>query len=187
MVGQVLSDIARARLEDELALVRSHVSFFDNPIASAGDVDMVRLIDEEDMTQLNDVLRSLKEVGEQIDDQLFADQVSCLRCMIRGKQRASVLKLMLFSALSCKGCRITEERAKLLSAARASRHALQAFVGNPSWLHQRSAPLADFHLNFSSRSSLTNRSLTTPSRTLTMSSRTLGTSGGVTSSSCRRR
>ena len=28
------------------------------------------------------------------------------------------------------------------------RHALQAFVENPSKLHQRSAPLADFHLNF---------------------------------------
>ena len=108
---------------------------------------MARPIDEEGMAQLNFALHILKEVGEQIDDQLFADQVSCLWCMIR-KQSVSVLKLMMLSALSCEDCKITEERAKLLSAARASRHALQAFVGNPSRLHQRSAPLADFHLNF---------------------------------------
>ena len=89
----------------------------------------------------------MKEVGEQIDDQLFADQVSCLWCMIRGKQSVSVLKLMMLSAPSSEDCEITEERAKVLSAARASRHALQAFVENPSRLHQQSAPLADFHLN----------------------------------------
>ena len=100
------------------------------------------------MAALSDAMRIVKEVGEQVNDQLFADHVSCLRCTSWGKQSVSVLKLMMLSALSCEDCKITEERAKLLSAARASRHALQAFVGNPSRLHQRSAPLADFHLNF---------------------------------------
>ena len=33
MLGQVLGDFARKRLQDELALVCSHVSFLDNPIA----------------------------------------------------------------------------------------------------------------------------------------------------------
>ena len=107
---------------------------------------MVRPIDDKDLTKLNFALHILKEVGEQIDDQLFADQVSCLWCMIRGKQSVSVLKLMMLSAPSSEDCEITEERAKVLSAARASRHALQAFVENPSRLHQQSAPLADWHL-----------------------------------------
>ena len=97
---------------------------------------MVRPIDDKDLTKLNFALHILKEVGEQIDDQLFADQVSCLWCMIRGKQSVSVLKLMMLSAPSSEDCEITEERAKVLSAARASRHALQAFVENPSRLHQ---------------------------------------------------
>ena len=58
MVGQVLSDIARARLEDELALVCSPVSFLDNPIASAGVVDMVRPIEEEAMAARSDAMRA---------------------------------------------------------------------------------------------------------------------------------
>ena len=163
------------------------MSCLDNPIASAEDVGVVTRIDEDDMAELDNALRTLKAVGEQIDDQLFTDQVSCLRCMIRGKQHVSELKQAMLSAPSCEDCEITEERAKLLSAARASRHALRVFVENPSRLHQRSAPLSDFHLNFSSSNSLTNRSLTIPSRTLTMPSRTLNASGGVTSSGCRRR
>ena len=36
----------------------------------------------------------------QVNDQLFADQVSCLRCMIWGKQRVSVVKVMILSAQS---------------------------------------------------------------------------------------
>ncbi len=123
------------------------MSCLDNPIASAEDVGMVTRIDEDDMTGLDEALRTLKAVGEQIDDQLFTDQVSCLRCMIRGKQSVSELKQMMLSAPSCEGCEIREERAKLLSAARASRHALQVFAENASRLHQRSALLADFHLN----------------------------------------
>ena len=46
---------------------------------------------------------------------------------------------------------ITEERAKLVSAARASRNALQDFVENPSRLHPQSPALAGFHLNFLER------------------------------------
>ena len=112
MLGQVLSDVARMRLEDDLALVCSHVPCVDSPIASAEDVDVVRPISEEYMTLLDDTLRSLMDVGEQIDDQLFADQVSCLRCMIRGRQNVSALKLMMLSALSREDSIITEERAK---------------------------------------------------------------------------
>jgi hypothetical protein len=59
------------------------------------------------MTLLDDTLRSLMDVGEQIDDQLFADQVSCLRCMIRGRQNVSALKLMMLIALSREDCTIT--------------------------------------------------------------------------------
>ena len=62
---------------------------------------MVRPIEEEPMTALSDAMRILKEVGEQVNGQLFADHVSCLRCMIWGKQSISVLKLMMLSALSC--------------------------------------------------------------------------------------
>ena len=65
------------------------------------------------MTALSDAMRILKEVGEQVNGQLFADHVSCLRCMIWGKQSVSVLKLMMLSALSCEDCKITEERAQL--------------------------------------------------------------------------
>ena len=46
---------------------------------------------------------------------------------------------------------ITEERAKLVSAARASRNALQDFVENPSRLHPQSPALAGFHLGFLER------------------------------------
>jgi len=140
--------LARKRLQGELALVCSHMSFLDNPIASAGNVDMVRPIKEEAMTALNDAMRILKEVGEQVNDELFADQVNCLRCMIWGKQSVSVVKLMILSAQSRADCMITEERAKLVSAARASRYALQDYVRNPSRLHPQSPPLAGFHLNF---------------------------------------
>ena len=65
-----------------------------------------------------------------------------------GEQIASVVKLMMLSAKSREDCMITEERAKLLSAARASRNALQDFVENPSRLHPQSPALAGFHLNF---------------------------------------
>ena len=82
MLGQVLSDVARPRFEDELALVCSHVSCLDSLIASAKDADMVRPIDEEDMAQLDETLRTLQGVGKQLNNQLFTDQVSCLRCMI---------------------------------------------------------------------------------------------------------
>ena len=147
-LGQVMNDLARKRLQGELALVCSHMSFLDNPIASAGNVDVVRPIKEEAMTALNDAMRILKEVGEQVNDELFADQVNCLRCMIWGKQSVSVVKLMILKAQSRADCMITEERAKLVSAARASRHALQGYVRNPSRLHPQSPPLAGFHLNF---------------------------------------
>ena len=46
---------------------------------------MVRPIEEEAMTALSDAMRILKEVGEQVNGQLFADHVSCLRCMIWGE------------------------------------------------------------------------------------------------------
>ena len=100
------------------------------------------------MAALNDAMRILKEVGEQVNDELFADQVNCLRCMIWGKQSVSVVKLMILSAQSRADCMITEERAKLVSAARASRHSLQDYVRSPSRLHPQSPPLAGFHLNF---------------------------------------
>ena len=87
-LGQVMNDLARKRLQGELALVCSHMSFLDNPIASAGNVDMVRPIKEEAMTALNDAMRILEEVGEQANDELFADQVNCLRCT--GGSRASL-------------------------------------------------------------------------------------------------
>ena len=97
-LGQVMNDLARKRLQGELALVCSRMSFLDDPIASAGNVDMVRPIKEEAMTALNDAMRILKEVGEQVNDELFADQTNCLRCMIWEKQRVSVVKLMILSA-----------------------------------------------------------------------------------------
>ena len=150
LLGQVMSDFARKRLQDELARVCSHVSFLDNPIASAGVVDMVRPIEEEAMTALSDAMQILKAVGEQVNDQLFADQVS-LRCTIWRKRSVSVVKLMMLSAKSREDCMITEERAKLVSAARASRNALQDFVENPSRLHPQSPALAGFHLNFLER------------------------------------
>ena len=46
LLGQAMSDFARKRAQDEIALVCSHVPFLDNPIASAGNVDMVRPIEE---------------------------------------------------------------------------------------------------------------------------------------------
>ena len=56
-LGQVMNDLTRKRLQGELALVCSHMSFLDNPIASAGNVDMVRPIKEEAMAALNDAMR----------------------------------------------------------------------------------------------------------------------------------